>query len=117
MPDGGTLYYSKSAGSWILAAKTKVLIGQDNVSSSSVPSPGSNYIEITSLGVKICGSTNLATANHTHIYEHIQVATAPGAPTAPQTVQAIPLPVGPKTSTPDKVTLEVKGDETTQVQS
>jgi phage baseplate assembly protein gpV len=119
LPDGGTLYYSKANGSWILSAKTKVLIGQESsLSSTGVPNPNSNYVEITSNGVNICGSTAaFATANHTHVYDHIQIASAPGAPTVPQSVQAFPVPTGPKTSTPDKITLKLKGLETTQIQS
>jgi len=110
LPDGGTLYYSKDNGAWIMAGKSKVLIGQYAVTSTGVPSPDSNYIEITSTGVKICGTVQLATENHQHYMEHIQVATAPGAPTAPMTCKYIPG--GPtKVSKPDKITQKVKGDE------
>ncbi len=79
--------------------------------------PNSNYIEITSTGVKICGNVALATANHTHIYDHIQVATVSRC-TNCSTNSASHSGTGwTKTSTPDKVALKLKGDETTQVQS
>jgi len=42
LPDGGTLYYEKSTGKWILAAKSKVEIGTGNVSSTQVPTISSS---------------------------------------------------------------------------